>query len=105
MSRAPRSIPGILTTIAIAFVILTYAFSFVITVAAIIATQLGSSLLCLNVFLPLEVFLILIPGGLPANGLRLVLAFRLIFALCLWAAATDRGAFITSFAGLTRKCT
>ncbi|TMI61263.1 CPBP family intramembrane metalloprotease [Candidatus Bathyarchaeota archaeon] len=103
MSRAPRSIPGILTTIAIAFVILTYAFSFVITVAAIIATQLGSSLLGLNGFLPLEIFLILIPGVLPANGLGLVLAFMLIFALCFWAAAKDRGGFIKSLAGLTRK--
>src|SRR6266581_7562238 len=103
MSRAPRSIPGILTTIAIAFVILTYALSFVITVAAIIATQLGSSLLDLNGFLPLEIFLILIPGVLPANGLGLILAFMLIFALCFWAAAKDRGGFIKSLAGLTRK--
>src|SRR5205807_10025998 len=86
MSRAPRSIPGILTTIAIALVILTYAFSLVITVAAIIATQLGSSLLGLNGFLPLEIFLILIPGVLPANGRGWLLAFMLIFALCFWPA-------------------
>jgi hypothetical protein len=103
MSRAPRSIPGILTAIAVAFVVLTYALSFVITIAAIIATQLGSSLLSLNGFLPLEIFLILIPGVLPANGLGLVLAFMLIFALCFWAAAKDRGGFVKSLVELTRK--
>ena len=103
MSQAPRSIPGILTAIAIAFIVLTYALSFVITIAAIIATELGSSLLGLNGFLPLEIFLILIPGVLPANGLGLVVAFMPIFALCFWAAAKDRGGFIKSLAGLTRK--
>src|SRR2546428_8766116 len=102
MSRAPRSIPGILTTIAIALVILTYALSFVITVAAIIATQLGSSLLGLNGFLPLEIFLILIQGDLPANGLGLVLAFMLIFAISFWADAKDRSDFISSLVGLSR---
>ncbi|HVH14842.1 MAG TPA: CPBP family glutamic-type intramembrane protease [Candidatus Angelobacter sp.] len=103
MSQAPRSIPGIITAIAIAFVVLTYALSFVITIAAIIATQLGSNLLSLNGFLPLEIFLILVPGVLPANGLGLVLGFMVIFALCFWAAAKDRGGFIKSLAGLTRK--
>jgi Type II CAAX prenyl endopeptidase Rce1-like len=103
MSQAPRSIPGIITAIAIAFVVLTYALSFVITIAAIFATQLGSNLLSLNGFLPLEIFLILIPGVLPANGLGLVLGFILIFALCFWAAAKDRGGFIKGLAGLTIK--
>src|SRR5207247_11064576 len=103
MIQALRSIPGILTAIAIAFVVLTYALSFVITIAAIIETQLGSNLLSLNGFLPLEIFLILIPGVLPANGLGLILAFMLIFALCFWAAAKDRGGFIKSLVGLTRK--
>ena len=103
MSQALRSIPGILTAIAIAFVVLTYALSFVITIAAIIETQLGSNLLSLNGFLLLEIFLILIPGVLPANGLGLILAFMLIFALCFWAAAKDRGGFIKSLVGLTRK--
>ncbi len=103
MSQALRSIPGVLTAIAIAFVVLTYALSFVITIAAIIETQLGSNLLSLNGFLPLEIFLILIPGVLPANGLGLILAFMLIFALCFWAAAKDRGGFIKSLVGLTRK--
>ncbi len=103
MSQEPRSIPGIIAAVAIAFVVLTYALSFVITIAAIIATQLGSNLLSLNGFLPLEIFLILVPGVLPANGLGLVLGFMVIFALCFWAAAKDRGGFINSLAGLTRK--
>jgi Type II CAAX prenyl endopeptidase Rce1-like len=103
MSQAPRSIPGIITAIAIAFVVLTYALSFVITIAAIFATQLGSNLLGLNGFLPLEIFLILIPGVLPANGLGLILGFMLIFAVCFWAAAKDRGGFINSLSGLARK--
>lgn len=103
MSQAPRSIPGIITAIAIVFVIVTYALSFVIVIAALIVTQLGSNLLSLNGFLPLEIFLILVPGVLPANGLALVLGFMLIFALCFWAAAKDRGGFINSLAGLTRK--
>jgi CAAX prenyl protease-like protein len=103
MSQAPRSIPGIITAIAIAFVVLTYALSFVITIAAIIGTQLGPSLLSLNGFLPLEIFLLLIPGVLPANGLGLVLGFMVIFALCFWAAAKDRGGFVNSLARLARK--
>ncbi len=103
MSQAPRSVPGILTAIVIAFVILTYALSFVVASATIITTQLGPNLFALNGFLPLELFLLLIPGVLPANGLGLVAGFMLIFALCFWAATKDRGGFIKSLAELTRK--
>jgi Type II CAAX prenyl endopeptidase Rce1-like len=103
MSQPPRSIPGILTVMVIAFVVLTYALSFLIASLAIIATQLGPSLLSLNGFLPLEVFLLIVPGVVPANAFVLVVTFMLIFALCFWAAAKDRGGFINSLAALTRK--
>jgi CAAX prenyl protease-like protein len=103
MSQVPRSIPGILTVIAIAFVLLTYALSFLIASLAMIATQLGPELLSLNGFLPLEVFLLLIPGVVPANGFGLVASFMLVFAVCFWAAAKDRGGFVKSLVELTRK--
>lgn len=103
MSQARRSIPGILTAIAIVFAVLTYALSFAIASLAIITTNLGQGLLNLNGHLPIEVFLILITGVVPANGFALVLSFMLIFALCFWAAAKDRGGFYRSLAALTRK--
>ena len=103
MSQARRSIPGIITAIVIGFVILTYALSFVVASLAIIATQLGPELLSLNGLLPVEAFLLIIPRVVPANGLALVIGFMLIFALCFWAAAKDRGGFINSFTALTRR--
>ncbi|OLB71963.1 hypothetical protein AUI06_02305 [archaeon 13_2_20CM_2_52_21] len=103
MSQAPRSIPGILTAIVIGFVVLTYALSFIVAATAIFTTQLGPDLFGLNGFLPLEIFLLFIPGVLPANALGLVAAFMPIFAICFWAAAKDRGGFLSSLAALTRK--
>ncbi|SRR6266568_1860153 len=103
MSQAHRSIPGTITAIVIGFVVLTYALSFLVASVALITTQLGPSLFGLNGFLPLELFLLFIPGVLPANGLGLVAVFMLIFALCFWAAVKDRGGFLNSLAGLTRK--
>src|SRR3989475_12723926 len=101
MSKAYLIVTGILTAIVIAFVILTYALSFVGASATIITTQLGPNLFALNGFLPLELFLPLIPGVLPANGLGLVAGCMLIFALCFLAAAKDRGALRTSLRELT----
>ena len=103
MSQARRSIPGILTAIVISFVILTYALSFVIASVAMVSTQLGSNLLKLNGFLPLFLFLLPTPRIIPANGFVLVATLMLIFAICFWAAAKDRGGFINSLSALTRK--
>lgn len=103
MSQARRSIPGILTAIAVAFAVLTYALSFLIASLAMLLTNLGSNLLNLNGFLPIYVFLLIIPPILPANGFVLVAACMMIFALCFWAAAKDRGGFLKSLAELTRK--
>jgi Type II CAAX prenyl endopeptidase Rce1-like len=103
LSQARRSIPGTITAIVIAFVILTYALSFVIASLAIIATQLGPDLLSLNGLLPLFLFLLPTPRIIPANGFVLVGVLMFIFAVCFWAAAKDRGGFISSFASLTRK--
>ena len=105
MSQARRSIPGILTAIAVAFVVLTYALSFLIASLAMLVTNLGPNLLNLNGFLPIYVFLLIIPPILPANGFVVVAACMMIFALCFWAAAKDRGGFLKSLAELTRKTT
>lgn len=103
MSQSPRSIAGILTAMAVVFVVLTYALSFLIASLAMIATNLGPDLLNLNGFLPIYVILLIIPPILPANGFILVATCMMIFALCFWAAAKDRGGFFKSLAELTRK--
>ncbi len=103
MSQASRSIPGILTGTVIAFVVSTYALSFVVAFLGLIASQLGPDLLSLNGFLPLELFLLIIPGVVPANALELVATSMFIFGLCFWAAAKDRGGFLNSLVALTKK--
>ena len=103
MSQARRSIPGIITAIAVSFVVLTYALSFLIASLAMISTNLGPDLINLNGFLPIYLFLLIIPPILPANGFVLVAACMMIFVLCFWAAAKDRGGFFKSLTELTRK--
>src|SRR5438128_2376518 len=103
MSRAPRSIPGILTAIVISFVVVTYALSFALTALAIITTQLGPNLLRLYGVLPVYLFALIYLRIIPANGLILIIVLMTIFSACLWAAAIDRGGFIASLKALTRK--
>src|SRR5437879_1287236 len=103
MSQAPRSIPGILTAIAISFVVVTYALSFVLAAFAIIATQLGPNLLRLNAVLPVYLFALISLRVIPANGLILIVFLMAIFSACFWAAARDRGGFIASLKALTKK--
>src|SRR3989475_10979264 len=103
MSRAPRSIPGILTAIVISFVVVTYALSFALTALAIITTQLGPNLLRLNGVLPVYLFALISLRIIPANGLILITVLMAIFSACFWAAAIDRGGFIASLKALTRK--
>src|SRR5256885_12730176 len=87
MSRAPRSIPGILTAIVISFVVVTYALSFALTALAIITTQLGPNLLRLYGVLPVYLFALIYLRIIPANGLILIIVLMTIFSACLWAAA------------------
>src|SRR5207244_9906681 len=94
MSRAPHSIPGILTAIVISFVVVTYALSFALTSIAIITTQLGLNLLRLNGVLPVYLFALIYLRIIPANGLILIIVLMSIFLACFWAAAIDLGGFI-----------
>ncbi len=103
MSQPPRSILGIITAVTISFVAITYFLSFLIAALAIITTQLGPKLLALNGYLPLEVVMLLIRGVLPANALVLVVTSMAVFALCFWAAAKDRGGFLSGLKALTMK--
>src|SRR6266487_828759 len=96
MSRAPHSIPGVLTAIVISFVVVTYALSFALTALAIITTQLGPNLLRLNGVLPVYLFALISLRIIPANGLILITVLMAIFSACFWAAAIDRGGFIAS---------
>src|SRR2546427_292508 len=80
MSRAPRSILGILTAIVISFVVVTYALSFALAALAIITTQLGPNLLRLNGVLPVYLFALISLRIIPANGLILVIVLMAIFS-------------------------
>jgi hypothetical protein len=103
MSQPPRSIAGILTAIAIGFVVLTYALSFVLAAIAMITTPLGPNLYRLNGVLPVYLFALFSLRLIPANGLILIVVCLAIFSACFWAAAKDRGGFIASLTNLTKK--
>src|SRR5256886_15708894 len=81
MSRAPHSIPGVLTAIVIPFVVVTYALSFALAALAIITNQLGPNLLRLNGVLPVYLFALISLRIIPANGLILVIVLMAFFFL------------------------
>src|SRR5260370_24249538 len=102
MGYSLRAALGWITVVAIVVAVFTYGLAIVIGFATVIATQLGSQLLSLNVHVPVEAFLLFIPRHLPVNLLVLVFVCLIVFCVCFIVAGNEKGGFLLGLKQLSR---